>query len=230
MITVAEDMTLAAPGIAKLGPFGPYNNSVWLFWHKGEAAVCEMPPYRRGKERPPWSAVQSFLQERQLALKYAMISHAHFDHCQSLMRFRSTFPETEFVAHQSQANTRVVWRLSRGAPVFDTVFDGDLTMLALGGEPLILMHAPKHSHSDIFTVFRGTAMTGDWFLGDLKDCNALVDPALKIRSVERVQTWLRRLNYSVNRAFSGHGDCLYYDVNFQQLLERSKTDHDLSTL
>lgn len=223
-------MKVRAPGVAKLGPFGPYKNSVWIFWHGGEAALCEMPPYKAGRESAPWRAARRFLKQEGLHLKYALISHAHYDHCQTLMSFREAFPETRFVAHVSQLHTRVVDRLIRMAgwsprDVFQEVFDGDLRVLDLGGEPLLLIHAPKHSMSDIFVIFRGTAMTGDWFLGDLKDCNALVAPTQKIRSVETVQRWLDRLDYRVSRAFSGHGDCLYYNIDFQKLLEQSKVDH-----
>lgn len=112
--------------------------------------------------------------------------------------------------------------------MFQEVFDGDIQMLTLEGEPLLLIHCPKHSMSDQFVIFRGTAMTGDWFLGDLKDCNALVSPPEKIRSIDRVGRWLQRLNYRVSRAFSGHGDCLYYDLDFSRMLEKSKVDHDFS--
>ncbi len=225
-------ISLEAPGIFKLGPYGPYKNAVWLFCHEGEAAVVEMPPYNKGRDRQPWRDVGRALKKFDLTLKYALISHAHLDHCQTLMDFRKFFPKTTFVGHRSQAESGLVRRLassrwSNPAEVFDHVFEGDIQMLHLGREPLYVLHCPKHSQSDQFVIFRGTAMTGDWFLGDLKDCNALVHPGEKIRSVNRVQEWLRRLDYQVSRAFSGHGDCLYHQVDFHRLLEKSKIDHDL---
>ena len=221
--------TFEAPGIWKTKPFGPYKNSMWLFQHGGEAAVIEMPPYRKS-QRKPWNVLKKFLKEQGWNLKYALISHAHFDHCQTLPQFREAFPHTTFVGHRSQVESRVVARLAysirrRPHEVFDEVYDGDIRLLTLGGEALILIHCPKHSESDQFVIFRGTAMTGDWFLGDLKDCNALVHPYEKIRSVERVESWLSRLGYGVSRAFSGHGDCLYKNVDFAELLAKSKIDH-----
>lgn len=221
----------SAPGVVKLGPFGPYNNSVWLFHHGDEAAVAEMPPYRVKKDPKPWLSVKKYCRQEGLTLKYAFLSHIHMDHCLSLGDFRLAFPETVFVGHRTHLTSRLTWRLARSIgmradEIFDEVYDGDIKMLDLCGEPLLLIHCPKHSDSDQFVIFRGTAMTGDWFLGDLKDCNALVHPADKIRSVERVQHWLGRLNYDISRAFSGHGDCLYYQVDFHRLLEKSKIDHD----
>ena len=221
---------LEAPGILKSQAFGPYRNAVWIFFHREEAALIEMPPFHKGQDPAPWLSVQQELERRGLRLKYALISHAHMDHCRTLPEFRLAFPEARFVAHQSQLQSPLVRRLvgSTGMQLwefFQESYDGDIKMLTLAGEPLILIHCPKHSQSDQFVIFRGTAMTGDWFLGDLKDCNALVHPQDKVRSVERVQTWLDRLGYKVSRAFSGHGDCLYKDVDFELLMEKSKVDH-----
>lgn len=221
---------LVAPGILKSKPFGPYRNSVWIFFHGHEAALIEMPPYRPKTDSAPWRSAKRELKRRGLFLRYALISHAHVDHCRTLPEFREAFPHAHFVAHRSQVESNLVRRLVgasrwRMSEFFQEVYDGDIKVLTLGGEPMILIHCPKHSQSDQFVIFRGTAMTGDWFLGDLKDCNALVHPYDKIRSVERVQGWLRHLDYGVSRAFSGHGDCLYYSVDFDLLLEKSKVDH-----
>jgi glyoxylase-like metal-dependent hydrolase (beta-lactamase superfamily II) len=213
-----------------LGPYGPYRNAVWLLVNGDQAALVEMPPYRPRRDARPWQAARRCLREIGAELKYGLLSHAHVDHCQNLVCFRDAFPEALFVAHRSQVESRLVARLAWSAgrrpyDLFDSVFDGDIQVLELNGEPLILIHAPKHSESDQMILYRGTAITGDWFLGDLKDCNAIVDPRHKVWSIERVQHWLQRLDYRVERAFSGHGDCLYYDVDFHRLMEKSKVDH-----
>lgn len=210
-----------------LGPYGPYRNAVWLLVNGDEAALVEMPPYRAKRDARPWNAAKRCLKKIGATLKYGLLTHAHVDHCQNLMAFRETFPEALFVAHRSQVENRLVGRLSGWRPyqVFDHIFDSEVEMLHLNGEPLLLIHCPKHSESDQFILYRGTAITGDWFLGDLRDCNAIVDPRQKVFSIERVQYWLSRWDYRVTRAFSGHGDCLYYDVDFDTLMEKSKVDH-----
>lgn len=232
---VMKKVAHLAPGILMLGPYGPYRNAVWLFVNGDEAAVIEMPPYRPRKDARPWSAAQKCLKEIGAQAKYGLLSHAHVDHCQTLVKFRDTFPEAQFVGHRTQVESRMVARLAwkegrRPHDLFDEVFDGEIRALDLNGEPLILIHAPKHSESDQIILYRGTALTGDWFLGDLRDCNAIVDPREKIRSIERVQSWLHRLDYHVDRAFSGHGDCLYHDVDFHNLLEKSKVDRSRRTV
>lgn len=226
-----KNVSHPAPGILMLGPYGPYRNAVWLLVNGNEAALVEMPPYKPKKDARPWQAAKRCLKGIGAELKYGLLTHAHVDHCQSLVSFRETFPEAIFLGHRSQVENRLVNRLAWSAgrhpqQIFDEVFDGEIRVLDLNGEPLILIHAPKHSESDQMIIYRGTCITGDWFLGDLKDCNALVDPRRKIWSIERVQYWLHRLDYRVERAFSGHGDCLYFDVDFHNLMEKSKIDHD----
>lgn len=216
-----------APGILMLGPYGPYRNAVWLLVNEDEAALIEMPPYRVKRDARPWFAARRCLKKIGAQPKYGLLTHAHIDHCQNMMAFRKAFPTTCFVGHRSQVEDPLVGRLTGWRPfdVFDEVFDGEILQLDLKGEPIYLVYAPKHSYSDMMIFYRGTAITGDWFLGDLKDCNAIVDPHHKILAIERVQNWLRRLDYRVDRAFSGHGDCLYYRVDFHALMEKSKVDH-----
>ena len=226
---VTQNYQHLAPGILKLGPYGRHNNCVWLFINGEEAAVIEMPNYRAKKEAKPWLDAQELLEKVGAEAKYLLMSHAHIDHCQRLVEFRKAFPEASCVGHISQAFAPLVGRLAWAAKkdpldIFDEVFEEEVRVLWLGSEPLILIYAPKHSQSDVLMLYRGSALTGDWFLGDLKDCNSLVYPADKIVSIKRVQAWLRKNDYEVTRAFSAHGDCLMTDIDFQDLLEKSKVD------
>lgn len=216
-------MKEVTPGILMLGPYGPYRNACWVLYRDDEAAVVEMPPYRRSETRP-WRAVEKVLRQRGLWLKYAFLSHAHRDHCQSIMDFRKAFPDTEFVGHRSFMSSRL---LAYQGFTFDTYFSRRDWSGTLGGEHVHLIHAPKHSETDLLLLFRGAMLTGDWYLGDLKDCNALVRPAEKIRSIKAVQKLVRRWRYHVHMMFSAHGDCLYYNVDFERMMELSKIDHPL---
>ncbi|MCA9792441.1 MAG: MBL fold metallo-hydrolase [Candidatus Eremiobacteraeota bacterium] len=224
-------------GIVMLGPFGPYHNACWILHRGSEAAVIEMPPYRKD-EQAPWLAVEKFLKARRLRLRFAFLSHAHIDHCQTLLQFRQHFPRARFVAHQSVLEAPLVARLAEAArdrlprglfgrpKLFHETFRSSLWSGTLGGEPVHLLHAPKHSDSDHLILFRGAMMTGDWFLGDLKDCNALVPPARKKRSISRVTKIVERLGYHVHTMYSAHGDCIYRQVDFHEMMRRSKIDHD----
>ncbi len=225
-----------APGILMARPFGPYRNACWLLYSGREAAVVEAPPYSEG-ETPPWEVLGDELQERGLKLRYAFLSHGHLDHCQSLPKFRRRFPFTRFVVHQRLAGVRSIRWLAavNGFTVernsahslwfFDELFSGDLWEGFLGREPLWLIYAPKHSWSDHMIVFKGAMLTGDWYLGDLKDCNAEVPVLDKLASIDRVVEIITKKRYWVHMLFSAHGDHLFYGIDFKKVMETTKIDH-----
>ena len=218
-------MKEAGPGITILKRYGPYKNACWLLEAGDEAAVVEMPMFS-GKERPPYQRVECYVRRRRLHLKYALLSHGHLDHCYSLPSFRRWFPHTRFVAHRSMVECSHFVQLMARNPampwndwiegrwhLFDELFDGLLWSGTLGGEPLHVIYAPKHSYTDHLILFRGAMITGDWFLGDLRDCNALVRPQDKVSAIQMATQVVSRLGYHVHMFFSAHGDCLFYDVD-----------------
>jgi hydroxyacylglutathione hydrolase len=226
-----------APGITMLKRYGPYKNACWILQSGGEAAVVEMPLCSR-TEVPPYQRVESFTRRRNLYLKYAFLSHGHIDHCQTLPAFRKWFPHTRFVSHVSMMEDNHFLHLMRrhhNIPVqdlqsgryrmFDELYRNILWTGYIGREPVHLIWAPKHSYTDQLILFRGTMITGDWFLGDLQDCNAIVNPAHKVQAIDQAVWTVRNLNYHVSRMFSAHGDCLMHDVNFERIMHESKRSH-----
>jgi hydroxyacylglutathione hydrolase len=226
-----------APGITILKRYGPYKNACWLLQAGSEAAVVEMPMFS-SSERPPYQRVESTVRRRHVHLKYALLSHGHIDHCLTLPSFRRWFPHTKFVAHRSMVEDRHFVHLMSRSPdmpwqdwmegryrLFDELFGGVLWTGSLGGEPIHMIYAPKHSYTDHLILFRGAMITGDWFLGDLRDCNAIVSPQHKRIAIERAAEVVRELGYHVHMMFSAHGDCLFYDVDFYAMMRKSLIAH-----
>lgn len=216
-----------APGYAILKRFGRFKTACWILHHNGEAAIVEMPPHE-SKERPPEDVALHYMKRHRLKPKYALLSHAHWDHSSAFGRFRQAFPHTRFVGHAALADDPTLRRVLGGHDprrAFDEVFEGPIWHGDLGGEPLILMYAPKHSWSDHLIVFRGAMITGDWYLRDLRDCNNLVPAHEKVRSIQRVQHLVGQMGYHVHMLFSAHGNHLFYDVEFQRVMEESKVMH-----
>jgi glyoxylase-like metal-dependent hydrolase (beta-lactamase superfamily II) len=226
-----------ADGITMLRRYGQYRTACWVLQNNGEAAVVEMPPFLGG-EKPPFEKAATFLKKNRLHLKYAFISHPHWDHCHTLPWFRDRFPQTIFVGHESFMldsyfrfmirNVRIVRAdgyVMGGNSIFDVMLEDDFWAGDIGGEPIYVIHAPKHSYSDLLIVFKGAMITGDWFIGDLKDCNALVRSADKVRSINRAMEIIGSLGYNVHMLFSAHGDCLFYDADFFSVMEQSKVNH-----
>lgn len=230
-------MKQVAPGYTILKRYGPYKNACWVLENGGEAAVVEMPLYSKG-EKAPYLKLATYLKKHKLRLKYGLVTHGHVDHCKTLPEFRLKFPGTHFVAHRSMVEDRSFLKIMMRSPalplqawnegsfrLFDEIYDGHLWSGTLGGEPLHLIYAPKHSYTDQLVLFRGGMITGDWYLGDLRDCNALVRPEHKVQAIDQAVQIVHGLRHHVHMMFSGHGDCLYYRVNFHQMMAKSKVWH-----
>lgn len=170
------------PGWHLIGAFPdnePDDVGSWLLHHEGKAMLLEVPEGLRVAN------VKRALQAISAKLVYATASHDHEDHLDAdawaaLVR---AFPRAPFI-HPSSVN-------------------GD-RLLHIGGEPLWLIKAPKHSMTDVVTVFRGIAMTGDIELGMLESVNDEVPLPTKRASMDRLRDFEERTGYHVHSTVSAH--------------------------
>ncbi|MEQ8188879.1 MAG: MBL fold metallo-hydrolase [Candidatus Eremiobacterota bacterium] len=225
-------MKKIADGFVILKRYGELKNACWILYHNGEGAIVEMPPFKR-REKPPYKKAKRFFQRFKIFPKYAFLSHTHWDHSNSLTLFRLEFPRTRFVAHTSFYKDPYMqffiknYKSTNGHNgLFDEVFDGFCWAGELGGEPIFLIHAPKHSPSDLMVIFRGAMITGDWNIGDIRDCNNLVPVRQKLVSINNLEEIVSHLDYNIHMLFSGHGDCLFYSADFYRIMEETKIDHN----
>lgn len=150
----------------------------WLLIHGGEAMLLEIPP-GLGVE-----IVRDSLRHHGATLRYVTASHDHEDHFDpdAWGRLRQAF-SCEFIHPSSVAGDR---------------------LLHLGDEPLWLIKGAKHSMTDLVTVFRGIAMTGDIELGTLDTVNDEVPLSTKRRSMNRLRGFEQRADYHVHSIVSAH--------------------------
>ena len=80
-----------------------------------------------------------------------------------------------------------------------------------------MIHGPKHSRSDVITIFKGVAMTGDVETGKIESCNDEVDLDTKIKSMAFYKGFEARSNYKIHTQFSAHRTTLRTNVNFSGL-------------
>ena len=174
------------PGWILLGqyPVGDPNGvGSWILHHNGEAALLELPPDEELINR----AVE-VVDSLRLTVKFAMVSHDHEDHFdRQLLRTLRTYP--------AFASVRWIQPKPRQMGV---------TGLSLGGEPLWLVHAPKHSLTDTVTIFRGLAMTGDIELGMVDSVNREVPPELRRESLSLLAKFERQHRYHIASLMSAH--------------------------
>jgi hypothetical protein len=151
----------------------------WLLHHGGRAALLEVPPGLRVAD------VRTALAATGSVLGLVTASHEHHDHLDvdAWEALSLAFPGASFV-HPKGVRGDVLHRI--------------------GGEPLWLVKAPKHSLTDVVAVFRGVAMTGDIELGMLESVNGEVPPARKKLSMRRLADFPARRNYRVHATVSAH--------------------------
>jgi glyoxylase-like metal-dependent hydrolase (beta-lactamase superfamily II) len=166
----------------------------WLLVHDGEALLLEVPPGLRAEH------ARRALAATGAALRYVTASHNHGDHLDGLAwgALRRVFPEARMIHPSSVRGDR---------------------LLRLAGEPLWLVRAPKHSATDVVTVFRGVAMTGDIELGMLGSVNEEVPVRVKRASMRRLRDFEARVGYHVHSVVSAHLNDVRQGINWPDLFE-----------
>jgi hydroxyacylglutathione hydrolase len=166
----------------------------WLLVHRGEAMLLEAP------EGLAVQNVADAVERLGVTLRYVTASHDHYDHLDPDVwePLASAFPHAQFL-HPSEV---------RGS-----------RQLQIAGEPVWLIKAPKHSLTDVVTVFRGVAMTGDIELGTLESVNDEVPEVIRRRSMRRLQTFQDRTGYHVHSIISAHLNDVRVSVNWPDLVQ-----------
>jgi hydroxyacylglutathione hydrolase len=212
-------------GIYLLGQYNPLRTGCWLLAHGDSAAVLEMPPYN-SHEPSPALAAQRAARELGVTVRHLLCSHAHGDHfdINTYLELRRLFPDATV---HLQSGFRQFLSKERSIEWFD-----ENRLLFLDGEPLFLVHAPKHSVTDTMVIFRGAICTGDWELGTIRSVHDgkgkySVPLQDKMVSIGRMMVFESRHDYRIHRVYSVHANDRRDYVNFAQLMEDTRVDRKL---
>jgi hydroxyacylglutathione hydrolase len=191
----ASGLHACAPGWHLLGSFPPDEDDgvgSWLLTHNDEALLLEIPIDLTVDD------VRAGLDELEVTLRYVTVSHSHYDHWNEEMwaELKAAFPDAEFVEPWEMANDRC---------------------LDLGGEPLWLVKAPKHSFDDMVTVFRGIAMTGDIETMQLHSGSGEVNKRTRRKSMKWLRHFQERSGYHVHTTVSAHLNSVRTNVDWADL-------------
>lgn len=211
-------MSFNFPGWHMIGQFYSDVGS-FLLHHAGEALLLEIPEGLLVKD------VQRALKETNTTLSYITASHDHPDHIEwaAVKRLRKAFPDVTFISPRLVPSGHQYIPLGLNGnddPNGDTPVDG---YDGLDREPLYIIKAPKHSMSDMVTIFRGVAMTGDIELGTLDSVTNEVPLAIRRDSMDRLRNFCRCKDYHVHTVFSAHLDDLRTDVNWESLFRYNES-------
>lgn len=170
----------------------------WLLVHGGEALLLEVPPGLTVED------VRPALGRERATLRFVTASHDHGDHLDPEVwdALAAAFPDVQFI---HPAGVR-----------------GD-HLLHVGGEPVYLVKAPKHSSTDVVTVFRGVAMTGDIELGMLATVNDEVPWPTRVRSMNWLRGFPHRTGYHVHSIVSAHLNDVRTSVRWVDLFRCPET-------
>jgi glyoxylase-like metal-dependent hydrolase (beta-lactamase superfamily II) len=185
------------PGWHLLGAFpdhGPDDVGSWILHNDGEALLLEVPPGLTVGD------VEAGLDAVGAGLRYVTASHLHEDHFDLGVwkELQEAYVGTHFIL-PTEAKA------------------GSDTVVKIGGEPVWLIKAPKHSPSDTVTVFRGVAMTGDIELGTLDSVNREVSRTTKAASMDYLRAFEDRTGYHVHTIVSAHLNDFRQGVNWPLL-------------
>ncbi len=197
----------------------------WVLYQGVSCFIVEMPPKAIDGDTVPAELIAKCIEERGLTPVGLTMSHGHWDHVDGISAYwdvLTDFPEMRLICHESALD--IAPKLKN---YFDTVFSDEVYETSIEGEPLYLIHAPKHSASDVMIIFKGTMITGDWWLGWGDPNWNKVPPATSIKSIDRILDFLKNHKYAITRLFSAHANDLRYNVNTEAILLETRRYHDM---
>ncbi len=221
-----------------MGRFGRLKTGIWLFAHETECMILEMPDQSiEDSISKPWKRIKEYIDQKKLNLKFMTATHVHADHFDTFPMFHSQFPQVPIIVNRHFfPNEKISFFISpealengtdlspsirkKGVPIY--CFETKCFETNLQGEPLFLIHAPKHSWSDTMLIFRGCIISGDWWIGP-GDPNANQIPIDVINeSLDYLQAFCRPKKYHVHSLFSVHANEFRRGINFFELLEQTR--------
>lgn len=209
-----------------LGRYDWFGTGCWLLTNGNEGAIVEMPPYSPQHQESPANKAYHVCKKAKINVRYVLCTHNHQDHFSSrtAREMEQAFPDAEI-------------HLQRGFELMPHglrkvyYFDHD-SLLHLAGEPLHLVHAPKHSWTDTMVIFKGVIISGDWELNTLQSAHDdkpryRVPNEVKLASIERMQRFQHDQNYRIHKLFSVHANDRRENIDFNWLMEDTKVDRNL---
>ncbi len=209
-----------------LGNYAP-DSGCWLLVQNGEAAILELP----GKNNcavSPADAAANACGSLRCKITRLLCSHCHPDHINpaTTADFLARFPES--IMTLQSGFRHAVDALPVDARRVNYFESADL--IHIGGEPIFLVHAPKHSSTDTFVIFKGAAFTGDWELGTIRSVHdgkpGSVPRDTRLESIARIERFQENHDYAIHMIFSVHANDRRYGIDFKRIIAETRRDID----
>jgi glyoxylase-like metal-dependent hydrolase (beta-lactamase superfamily II) len=197
----------------------------WLLVNGKACIIVETPPGLSAQNiDTPAELVLKYLQETQIRPIGLTLTHHHWDHSDGIKTYQEKLKQYmpfPWICHQSLIEIKPSLRV-----FFDVVFKEEIYELTIEGEPLFLIHGPKHSETDVLIVFRGAMITGDWWLGEGDPNPNKIPPTTSVKSINRILEFLTMKSYLVHSLFSVHGNDFRYQQDVEGILRQTREYHE----
>jgi len=199
--------------------------------------ILEMPDLSDDDPFISWERIDKYINQEHLKLKLMTATHVHGDHFNTYPQFNKKFPNIPIIVNplffrevtiSNFITPRDIWHshslkpsyFLKDIPIY--CFEGKSFETDLSGEPLYLLRAPKHSWSDTLILFRGTVITGDWWLGP-GDPNPNRIPIGTInRSIDFLESFIKEKQYHIHTLISVHANEYRRGIDFIEIMEQTR--------
>ncbi|MBQ7907358.1 MAG: MBL fold metallo-hydrolase [Clostridia bacterium] len=182
---------------------GELSSNVYVVWDKDEGMIIDCGA--------PISDILAFTEERNITVKYIVLTHGHYDHVCKMADYIRSFPLAKVVCHENEikvlCDAQANVSLLLGAPCvynydYTTVKEGDI--LSVGELSFKVLLTPGHTPGSICLLEEDKRLL---FTGDVLFENGYGRTDFKYGDPEELMLSLRRLLKLDPQItfYSGHG-------------------------
>ena len=156
--------------------------------------------------------INEIVQKENINLKYALITHGHFDHVYCLSEAKETFPQIQILIHKDDMilleNMPMQCQMAGiedvNIPCVDALVSEKSHNLTLGNKEIEIIHTKGHSKGGVFYLIDNVLFSGDTlFQGSIGRCD------LWGGSMEEIGESIKNKLFSLDEnivVYPGHGD------------------------
>lgn len=156
--------------------------------------------------------IKEIIEKEKINLKYALITHGHFDHVYCISQVKETFPSIQILIHKedmvllnnikTQCSMADIEEIK--VPCIDGLLGDETHNLALGNKEIQVIHTSGHSKGSVCYLIDNILFSGDTlFQGSIGRCDLWGGSMAEIEKSIKEKLFTLDENIIV---YPGHGD------------------------
>ena len=156
--------------------------------------------------------IEQIVKKENIHLKYALITHGHFDHVYCVSKLKKTFPQIQILIHKEdmylldkmETQCTMAGIEDIKIPCIDGLVDENTTNLCLGDKKIKVIHTSGHSKGGVCYLIDNVLFSGDTlFQGSIGRCDLWGGSMSEIEKSIKEKLFTLDENIIV---YPGHGD------------------------